>query len=71
MEQVALARKLAKKPFIVPIPGTIKLVHLQENLWAVDFVFTSEELTLLIADLNKINIAGERYTGLSAQQTGK
>ena len=30
--QVALAWLLAQKPWIVPIPGTTKLAHLQENL---------------------------------------
>lgn len=69
--QVALAWLLAQKPFIVPIPGTTKLAHLQENLWAADYTFDSEELASLTADLNKIKIVGERYTGLSAQQTGK
>lgn len=29
--QVALAWLLAQKPWIVPIPGTTKLAHLQEN----------------------------------------
>jgi len=69
--QVALAWLLAQKPFIVPIPGTTKLAHLQENMWATDFSFTKEELTNLTADLNKIKIVGDRYTGISAQQTQK
>jgi aryl-alcohol dehydrogenase-like predicted oxidoreductase len=69
--QVALAWLLAQKPFIVPIPGTTKLAHLQENMWASDVTFTHEEFATLTADLNKIKIVGDRYTGLSAQQTGK
>ena len=69
--QVALAWLLAQKPWIVPIPGTTKLAHLQENLWAMDYTFTPDELNQLTADLNKINIVGDRYTGQSAQQVNK
>ncbi len=67
--QVALAWLLAQKPFIVPIPGTTKLAHLQENLGAIDFQFEAGELQSLTAEINKIKIVGERYTGQSAQQT--
>lgn len=69
--QVALAWLLAQKPFIVPIPGTTKSAHLQENMWAADFTFSNDELNTLTADLNKIKIVGARYTGISAQQTEK
>lgn len=69
--QVALAWLLAQKPFIVPIPGTTKLAHFQENVWAADYVFSSNELNMLTAEVNKITIVGDRYTGLSAQQTNK
>ena len=34
--QVSLAWLMAQKPWIVPIPGTTKLAHLQENLWSAD-----------------------------------
>ena len=67
--QVALAWLLAQKPFIVPIPGTTKQAHLQENMWAADYEFNANELIMLTEDLNKIKIVGERYTGQSAQQT--
>jgi aryl-alcohol dehydrogenase-like predicted oxidoreductase len=69
--QVALAWLLAQKPFIVPIPGTTKLAHLQENMWAADYEFASGELQQLTDDLSKIKIVGERYTGVQAQQTNK
>ncbi|WP_206367828.1 aldo/keto reductase [Sphingobacterium chungjuense] len=59
--QVALTWLLAQKPFIVPIPGTTKLAHLQENLWAANFEFSNEELTQLTADLSKFEIQGDRY----------
>lgn len=67
----ALTWLLAQKPFIVPIPCTTKLPHLKENMRAVDFAFSNDELNALTADLNKIKIAGDRYTGLWAQRTEK
>lgn len=69
--QVALAWLLAQKPFIVPIPGTTKKSHFQENMWASDFEFAHGELEKLTSDLSKIKIVGERYTGVSAKQTEK
>ena len=69
--QVALAWLLAQKPFIVPIPGTTKLAHLQENMWSANYEFTADELNKLTADLNKVKIVGEQYTGQQAQQTNK
>lgn len=69
--QVSLAWLLARKQWIVPIPGTTKLAHLQENLWSADFEFTPDELEKLTAELSKIKIVGARYTGVQAEQTKK
>jgi aryl-alcohol dehydrogenase-like predicted oxidoreductase len=66
--QVALAWLLAQKPWIVPIPGTTKLAHLQENIWATDFEFSSDELKNITEAVSKLTIAGDRYTGQSANQ---
>lgn len=41
--QLALGWLLHKAPWIVPIPGTTKLSHLEENLRSLDFVLTSDE----------------------------
>ena len=60
--QTALAWLLAQKPFIVPVPGTTKLAHLQENMWSADFTFTIDELKKLTDDLSAVKIQGERYT---------
>jgi aryl-alcohol dehydrogenase-like predicted oxidoreductase len=60
--QVALACLLAQKPFIVPVPGTTKLAHLQENMWSADYEFTIDELKKLTSDLSAVEIKGERYT---------
>jgi len=59
--QLALAWLSAQKPWIVPIPGTTKLAHLQENLWSSDFAFTPDELVTLTAEVTAIPITGERY----------
>jgi aryl-alcohol dehydrogenase-like predicted oxidoreductase len=69
--QVALAWLLAQKPFIVPILGTTKLAHLQENMWACNHVFEANELKILTDKLNGIKIVGDRYTGAQAEQTNK
>src|ERR1022692_3460234 len=42
--QIALAWLLAQKPWIVPIPGTTKLHRLEENIGAVTFELTPEDL---------------------------
>ena len=68
---LALAWLLARKPWIVPIPGTTKLAHLQENLSSADFEFTAEELRGFTEAVSKIAIVGERYTGTQAQQTNR
>jgi aryl-alcohol dehydrogenase-like predicted oxidoreductase len=59
--QVSLAWLSAQKPWIVSIPGTTKLAHLQENLWSNNFQFTPEELSRFTDDISKINITGSRY----------
>jgi aryl-alcohol dehydrogenase-like predicted oxidoreductase len=69
--QVALSWLLAQKPFIVPIPGTTKHAHLQENLAAIDFEFTADELKKLTEEVSSIKIVGDRYTGAQAEQTKK
>jgi aryl-alcohol dehydrogenase-like predicted oxidoreductase len=60
--QIGLAWLLAQKPFVVPIPGTTKLAHLQENIWSAEYKFTADELKKLTADLSAVKIVGERYT---------
>ncbi len=59
--QVALAWLLAQKPFIVPVPGTTKWAHLQENMGSAAYRFSSGELQKLTAALSAVKIAGERY----------
>lgn len=65
MAQMALAWILAKRPWIVPIPGTTKLNRLEENIGAASVEFTTDELKSLNEKLDQIQIYGARY---NAQQ---
>jgi aryl-alcohol dehydrogenase-like predicted oxidoreductase len=58
--QVALAWLLARKPWIVPIPGTTKLQRLEENLAAVDIHLDSSTVTEIEEAAAKMQIKGER-----------
>jgi aryl-alcohol dehydrogenase-like predicted oxidoreductase len=60
--QIALAWLLARKSWIVPIPGTTKLQRLEENLAAADVSLTSEDLAEIEATLAAIPVEGARYT---------
>ncbi len=58
--QFALGWLLAQKPWIVPIPGTTKLAHLEENLGGAFVAFTPGELAEFRAALSKIAVQGSR-----------
>lgn len=68
--QIALAWLLAQKSWIVPIPGTTKLERLDENLGAVNFELTTEELRDLDSALLKITVKGDRYPEALEKRTG-
>lgn len=59
--QVALAWLMAQKPWIVAIPGTTKLAHLEENLRAAALTLTPDDLRELESAVSKIQIVGDRY----------
>jgi len=59
--QIALAWLLAQKPWIVPIPGTTKLVRLEENIGAVAVELTPDDLGDIESAASKITIQGARY----------
>jgi pyridoxine 4-dehydrogenase len=59
--QLALAWLLAQKPWIVPICGTTKLAHLEENLAAAEIVLAAADKAALEAALAGIELVGERY----------
>lgn len=58
--QFSLAWLMAQKPFIVPIPGTTRLHHLQENLGANNVQLTADELSAFRKELEKIPLIGVR-----------
>jgi aryl-alcohol dehydrogenase-like predicted oxidoreductase len=58
--QISLAWLLAQKPFIVPIPGTRNIDHLNENLGAIDVRLTPEDLREIDTTISKIKVHGGR-----------
>jgi aryl-alcohol dehydrogenase-like predicted oxidoreductase len=58
--QVALAWLLAKKSWIVPIPGTTKLNHLEENLGALKVQLSAEDVKEIEAGFAHIQVQGAR-----------
>ena len=59
--QLALAWLLAKKPWIVPIPGTTKLHRLEENIGAISVHLSPDDLHGLETASSKISVSGARY----------
>jgi aryl-alcohol dehydrogenase-like predicted oxidoreductase len=68
--QVALAWLLARKPWIVPIPGTTKLRRLEENLRAADLTLSGDDLTVIETAISEMEVVGERYPELQERMTG-
>ena len=60
--QIALAWVLARKPWMVPIPGTTKLARLEENLGAADVALTPDDLSEIDAAASRIEVHGARYS---------
>jgi aryl-alcohol dehydrogenase-like predicted oxidoreductase len=60
--QIALAWLLARKHWIVPIPGTTKLHRLDENIGAAEIALSEEDLSAIEAAIGPIDIKGERYS---------
>ncbi len=59
--QVALAWLLARKPWIVPIPGTRRLERLEENLGAAALELTPDDVREIEEAASKIPVQGDRY----------
>ena len=67
--QIALAWLLARKPWIVPIPGTTRLHRLEENLGAVNVTLTSDDMRKIEDAASKIPVQGERLPEAALQLT--
>ncbi len=59
--QIALAWILARKPWMVPIPGTTKLHRLEENIGAAAIELTADDLNQIDGATSKIPVQGARY----------
>lgn len=68
--QIALAWLLARKPWIVPIPGTTKLHRLEENLGAAEVALSADDLAQIETAAAAIQVEGERYPEQLMKTTG-
>ena len=69
--QLALAWLLARKPWIVPIPGTTRLERLEENLAAAKIALTPADLADITRALDSVQIKGDRYPPQFAARVGR
>src|SRR4029077_10671607 len=60
--QIALACLLARKPWIVPIPGTTKRHRLAENVAAASVELTEGDLRDIDSAAAQITVQGARYS---------
>ena len=70
LAQITLAWLLAKKPWIVPIPGTTKLSRLEENIGAAQIELTPNDLREIENATSKITVHGARYPEALDRMTG-
>jgi aryl-alcohol dehydrogenase-like predicted oxidoreductase len=68
--QVSLAWLLAKRSWIVPIPGTTKLIRLDENLRAANVRLGPDDLRAIESAAAQIPVSGARYPEHLEKRTG-
>lgn len=68
--QIALAWLLAQKPWIVPIPGTTNVAHLDQNVGAVSVELSPAEVAELTADVDAVEIRGARLPDAVMMMSG-
>jgi aryl-alcohol dehydrogenase-like predicted oxidoreductase len=69
--QIALAWLLARKPWIVPIPGTTKLHRLDENLGSLAVEISAADLRSINEAASSIPLEGERLPEGALKMTGR
>lgn len=69
--QISLAWLLARKPWIVPIPGTTNLNRLDENLGAVEVKLTAQDLHEINSAISKLTLKGARLPEEFLNMTGR
>ncbi len=67
--QIALAWLLARKPWIVPIPGTTRLDRLEENIAAAAIALSADDLRQIDDAAARIVVRGDRYPPAEATRT--
>lgn len=65
--QIAIAWLLFQKPFIVSIPGTRNINHLNENLGAINVELTKEDLLEMDLAFSKLKVNGGRMSEMHMQ----
>jgi aryl-alcohol dehydrogenase-like predicted oxidoreductase len=68
--QIALAWLMAKKPWIVPIPGSTQMAHMLENTGAALVEFSPSEFAELNAAVEAIDVRGQRLPDQALAMTG-
>lgn len=68
--QVAISWLLYQKPWIVPIPGSRSLNHLEDNITAANVTYTPEEMKRINDFLDTIHIQGDRYNAQNQSNIG-
>ncbi|MGK5684779.1 aldo/keto reductase [Actinoplanes sp. URMC 104] len=68
--QVALAWLLARRPSLVPIPGTRRLSRLEENIGATELRLSDADMTALSEAATRVGVAGARYNEAMQKMTG-
>jgi aryl-alcohol dehydrogenase-like predicted oxidoreductase len=68
---MALSWLLARKPWIVPIPGTTKLHRLEENIGAAAIELTSDDLREIEDAASQVMVHGARYPEQLERLTGR
>ena len=69
--QIALAWLLARKPWIVPIPGTTKLHRLEENHGAAEVALSAADVAGIEAAIAAVPVEGARYPSHLQKLVGK
>ena len=69
--QIAIAWLLARKPWIVPIPGTTKLHRLEENIAAAGVELTADDLRDIETAASEINVQGARLPEAILAMSGR
>lgn len=71
LAQIALAWLMARKPWIVPIPGTSNRDHLRENMGAVNVQLTPADLLEIETGFSRLEVYGGRMDARQMAQIGQ